>query len=292
MSGRTFIFREDWFDFLGNLSEKQQEHVVHAVWCYAFCLDMPQLSQIEGVAFNCIKGSVDRDMAKFEERRRKNQENGRKGGRPRSENAEKNPKKPNGFEKNQMVSAENQMVSEEKRWVSNPIPIPISSSANIKSTTAFFPPSLSSPQVDEEKEKIIYKFFFDNMASPEAEYARFMEFNNSDGREWEKMGSERKMQALESWKQKPKKDPRFSKEFLAMWKNVYGKLKELGAPEAVLMSALCDGLDVKCSADAMFIFCKVELWEYIEENLDEIKPIIIPYMRSKKCENLKYNIIE
>lgn len=284
MSGRTFIFREDWFEFLGDLNEKQQEHVIHCVWCYAFGQELPKLSQIERIAFNCIKGTVDRDMEKYEERRKKNQENGRKGGRPRSSKTQNNPEKPFGFENNQMVS-------EVSRSVCNNNPIPISSNA-IKGITAF-PPSLSSPvpgDGEEEKEKILSEFFFRNLAEPEKEVGIFLAYNNEDGRDWSRLSPERKAQSVQKWQQHPKRPARFPVDFLGMWRNLYEEARAIGMPPAARMLLLSDRISVQIGARKVVLYCSQLTQALIESHLDRFQPVIWPYVTKNKCEMLTYQI--
>ena len=299
MAGRTFIFREDWLEFLVILNEKQREHVIYAACCHAFGQNLPKLSQIEMVAFTSIKGSIDRDMNKFEERKAKNRENGKKGGRPRSEKTEKNPEKPFGFENNQMVSGENHMVSEDLRSVSNPIPIPISNTLN-KESIALSPSYNSSPDgselegvSEEEKERILYEFVFvKNLAAPQKELREFLSFNNRDGRIWSRMSDDRKSEAITRWQQQPPRPPRFQPAFLRFWKGMYDAMVETGAPTDVLQDAMSESVSFNLSGMYNVIHCTERVKDYIEqeEMLTRTKPVFKELCAATKRPYTQYTI--
>lgn len=288
MTARTFIFREEWLDFLADLNEKSQDKVFRAVRCYAFEREMPQLSVAESIAFNFIKASVDRDMEKYEERRLKNRENGKKGGRPRAEKTQNNPEKPFGFENNQMVSGENQMVSEVSRSVCNPIPIPISSNP-VKGVTTSSPSQGDGEVSEEEKEEILSEFFFRNMAAPEKEVQEFLAYNNTEGRCWAKMSRARRRESVEGWQQKPERPPRFQADFLAMWKQLFGVLAR--APDEIRLAALSDKIKFLSTKERLYVSVPDQsLPNYINEHVDETAPVMRPYLNKKHLKEIKYLI--
>ena len=145
----------------------------------------------------------------------------------------------------------------------------------------------------EEQEQIVFDFTFNkNWASPNAEYEKLVAFNNRAAakKKWNDMSVEEKQSVVTIWRQKPEGKPRFSEEFLHMWRAVYDKLVELGAPRRVRLAALADG--VNWTRDADFILhVPVVLQEYIERNADSLREYIWPFMQSVGYSKLMYKSI-
>ena len=291
MAGRTFIFREEWLEVLQYLKKNQRDNVIRAAYSHAFELEMPELTQIEQVAFAPIKSAIDRDMEKFEARKQASRENGKKGGRPRTEKTQENlnnPAKPIGYQVNSQVS--------------NPIPIPNSNSA-IEGTIASSPSYNSSPSSgaefegvsEEDKERILCEFVFKkNLASPEEELREFLDFNHRDGRCWEKMSAERQRDSIKRWKQQPEQKPRFTPDFLNAWQQVYAVLVETDAPLDIRMDALSDTIAVKDESFVGYthLQCPPSLSEYLERKdvLEKVIPIYKSYNGKMRTKGIKYAI--
>lgn len=156
------------------------------------------------------------------------------------------------------------------------------------SLSSSFTESVEAEIPEEEKEKILKNFFFRNLAAPEKEASKFYAFNNGDGRDWSKMSPERKEQSLTGWQQVPHQAPRFKKGFLEMWNEVYGRLAE--APAEIRLAALSDKIAYQCGAEYFIFHCSEKLKAYIEQNLDELKPIIWPFVVKNRCRKITYKI--
>ena len=160
-------------------------------------------------------------------------------------------------------------------------------------------PSFSSPsgEADEkgagdgEKEKIIYKFFFErNFLSPVYEYGRLVEFNNEPGKKgWKGLSAGRKKDFADSWTPL-NNTSRFKENFLSCWKTVYKKLCEHGASEEVRLAALSDRLKVYSGGDYLYICCDECLHDFMETPavLDDIKPVLWKYITACGCRGLRY----
>lgn len=165
---------------------------------------------------------------------------------------------------------------------------------NINYSSSYSPsPKDEEEKKKEEQEQIVFDFTFNkNWASPNAEYEKLVAFNNRAAakKKWNDMSVEEKQSVVTIWRQKPEGKPRFSEEFLHMWRAVYDKLVELGAPRRVRLAALADG--VNWTRDADFILhVPVVLQEYIERNADSLREYIWPFMQSVGYSKLMYKSI-
>ena len=169
--------------------------------------------------------------------------------------------------------------------------------ATKKSSKSISPSLDSSPQGSEsegeEKEKILFEFFFEkNLASPEKEVELFLDYNNRDGRIWAQMSEERKDEAIKRWRQEPAQSPRFRKDFLSMWRNVYEVLRETGAPTEVRLDALSDTIAIATKGIYVRLTCSLRLKNYLEseEVLIKVRPHILGYVKLQKAQYLQYLI--
>lgn len=139
----------------------------------------------------------------------------------------------------------------------------------------------SSLWSDEEKEKILFNFFFRNLAAPEKELTKFLEYNKN----WGSMSEERKTEVISKWQQQPPQAPRFGQDFLIMWKKLYEVAKELDAPAEIINDILSDRIEVKFSGNQVHLYCTRRLTDYIEseEVLVRVRSDFIKYSRSKKA---------
>ena len=150
--------------------------------------------------------------------------------------------------------------------------------------------------LEEEKEQIVLDFTFNkNWASPNAEYDKLVAFNNrpESKKKWNDMTAEEKQSVVVIWQQKPKKDPRFDGDFLSMWRTVYETLVENKASSRVRMAALADGVRWSGQRGGSFwLYVPEVLSQFIEENLDAFKPIILPFISERGCINLRYKKVQ
>lgn len=152
--------------------------------------------------------------------------------------------------------------------------------------------SFDSSLWSEDKEKILFNFFFRNLASPEKEVENFLRYNNEGNRSWDALPDEKKAEAITRWQQQPAKRPRFDVGFLSMWKKVYMTLSEMNAPGDVLHGLLSDKVSVKLSGGIVRItFGALEPIRYIEEvALDKVRDDMMAYAKSQACSNFRYNV--
>ncbi len=150
--------------------------------------------------------------------------------------------------------------------------------------------SLSSEQAEKEEEQqqsFVLNFFLRNWQEPMKEFfKKFIPWNSSAGRKWSDMDFEEREAAMIQWQQKPSRPARFSQQFLDMWEQVVYKLMA-SAPDEVIWAALDDGLRWEKRKDRLYwLHCHQCLCDYMERNLDCIKPII--YRHYGAGTNLSY----
>lgn len=110
MDSKSIIIHSDIKDHIDLLSDEEAGQLFKAIIAYAECGTVFSTdNRVLNMAFSFIKSQIDKDVAKYEEKCRKNREIGKLGGRPRknqtdSTKTERLNKKPNGLFDNQMVS--------------------------------------------------------------------------------------------------------------------------------------------------------------------------------------------
>ena len=137
-----------------------------------------------------------------------------------------------------------------------------------------------------EKEKIIYYFFMKNWAAPNEEYCKFMEFNHS---KWAKLSPEKREEYVKEWKQQPERPARFTEAFLKSWKELFDRVF-VGAPDGVRFDALSDNIGCKHGRGVVYLSCSSRLKEYIEAQMELVKPILWPFIQSLGCRMLNYDL--
>ena len=81
---KSFILYGDFFKLFGLLSLEDRGRLITAIFNYENAgAEDDSLPDVAKMAFVCIKNTLDRDRAAYEEKCEKNAENGKKGGRPR-----------------------------------------------------------------------------------------------------------------------------------------------------------------------------------------------------------------
>lgn len=150
--------------------------------------------------------------------------------------------------------------------------------------------SFSEEEKQQQEDFFLEEMFFKNWQDPNAEFKKFIAFNNTGGRVWEKMSATERDAAFELWKQKPEQQPRFPSGFLDIWKKVVSDIKSLNAAPHIISAALDDGLAVEVRKPKLIIRCPAVLKDYIEEP-DNMQVLITPLRALLKkfgCSNLKY----
>ena len=135
--------------------------------------------------------------------------------------------------------------------------------------------SFQEEEKKEEEVSLLSAIFFKNWAKPNEEYRKFVAFNTTGGRHWDRMTFEEKSAALELWKQKPAQPPRMKPEYLKFWKKMFDTLQALEAPADILLDALDDqiAVTVYAQSELIQITCSDDLKLFIERHLDSFKPV-------------------
>lgn len=202
MRPSKFIFYLEWLRTMDDavLSKAERNRLIDAIVTYADTGIAPELPRLLMAIFSPIKATLDRDAEKYHSKVETNRENGKKGGRPKTQ---QNPEKPNGFIEN--PEKPNNINIDNNKHKDNFISYP------------------AEPD-EKEKQEIYLIFFWRNFADPEAELNRFIEYNNT--RRWKALDTPTKrICAASEWQPQDQK-PRVRQEFLDMWYKLYCRLKE------------------------------------------------------------------
>lgn len=101
---KSFVLYCDYLEHIEKLSNEDAGKLFKAILDYEANGSVAELGGAAGMAFSFIQAQLNRDKANYEEVCRTRQENGKKGGRPKKEIEAEEPRKPNGYSKNQMVN--------------------------------------------------------------------------------------------------------------------------------------------------------------------------------------------
>ncbi len=142
-------------------------------------------------------------------------------------------------------------------------------------------------EAEEEKEKYLSFMFFEDWASPNKELEKFIAFNNTGGRRWDRMSKVERQSALVLWKQQPEQ-PKHLGGFLGTWREVYNGLLSLNAPYEIRMDALADKLKWDVENNRVLLYCSAYLSEYLERNLSTFEPVIQKFLCSRRYAGLRY----
>lgn len=92
---KSFLVYHAWRQQLSLLTDEQRGQLLMAMIDYSEFGKQPELDDITNMAFSFISMQMDRDMEAYKDKCNTNQENGKKGGRPKKANGNpKNPKNP------------------------------------------------------------------------------------------------------------------------------------------------------------------------------------------------------
>ena len=132
------------------------------------------------------------------------------------------------------------------------------------------------------------------MESPEREMTLFLDYNNRDGRVWEKMSEVRKEEAIKHWKQQPERSPRFKTDFLELWKRIYTVLVDEDIPVDIRLDALSDSIQTGTKNKFVQLCCSERLIKLLEEEeiTSKIRKDFLDYARRKNCNALQYYVAE
>lgn len=129
--------------------------------------------------------------------------------------------------------------------------------------------------------------FFEDWASPGKELQKFIAFNNTGGRCWDKMSKTERQSALVLWRQQPEQ-PKHLGGFLDTWRKIYNGLLSLDAPYEIRMDALADEVKWTAKNDNLLIHCSERLAKFIDRNMDTFKPHIVQFQRSRRYGDKLY----
>jgi hypothetical protein len=92
MNKESFLIYKSFYEPLKGLSDEDMGKIFRAIFEYQISGKLPEINPILNMAFSFIKDVLDRDNLKYLEIVKRNQNNGKSGGRPN-----KKPKKPSGL---------------------------------------------------------------------------------------------------------------------------------------------------------------------------------------------------
>lgn len=79
MGRNSFVFYKDWRDAIKDLPNDIRLEIYDSIAEYAFSGEIPTLKPMASIAFNFIKGDLDRNLERYQEVRNKKSESGRLG---------------------------------------------------------------------------------------------------------------------------------------------------------------------------------------------------------------------
>ena len=94
MGKDNFILYSEQEQLFNQLNDTQAGKLIKAIFEYEKTGKIPKLSPLSNMAFVTIKASLDRNREKYQKVVERNKQNGKLGGRPKTE---KNPKNPDGY---------------------------------------------------------------------------------------------------------------------------------------------------------------------------------------------------
>lgn len=315
MSKDTFIFRLSWMEAMSGLDEDIQREVCRAIPIYAATGEVPEMGTIAKAVFGFIKSDMDRDSQKYTETVSRRAEAGRRSGEQRrgTQKVATNEQNEQVFDllnkKNSCSQKRTKRTNvhfvqqDEKHTYSrrdndSDCDNEYDSDSVEKEKNSFSSspnPMQGLPEEKQQERFLLERFFFGNYEAPECEVRKFLAFNRTGGRDWDKMTEKERASCLELWSQKDasgKAIPpgRFSGDFLTMWREAYDIAARNGAPPEIAGDMLSDGIRCKATKGAAFeLWLPKRLYEFIERNLDTLKPVIWPFIQSSGCTRLQYH---
>lgn len=315
MSKDTFIFRLSWMEAMSGLDEDIQREVCRAIPIYAATGEVPEMGTIAKAVFGFIKSDMDRDSQKYTETVSRRAEAGRRSGEQRrgTQKVATNEQNEQVFDllnkKNSCSQKRTKRTNvhfvqqDEKHTYSrrdndSDCDNEYDSDSVEKEKNSFSSspnPMQGLPEEKQQERFLLERFFFGNYEAPECEVRKFLAFNRTGGRDWDRMTEKERASCLELWSQKDasgKAIPpgRFSGDFLTMWREAYDIAARNGAPPEITGDMLSDGIRCKATKGAAFeLWLPKRLYEFIERNLDTLKPVIWPFIQSSGCTRLQYH---
>ena len=164
---------------------------------------------------------------------------------------------------------------------------------NSSSFSSSFPSDGKIEAEEKQQEEFLSILFFRNYAAPSRELRKFIAYNNTGGRKWDKMSYKERRSALDLWKQEPA-TKRVDDQFLLYWQAVFKQMISLKAPHPIIMAALDDRVNARVVNGNLILDVPDIIREYIERNLDHFKAVTHQFMRKKRIQpnSFTYHIID
>jgi hypothetical protein len=97
MARKSFILYLTQKGMFDTLNDTQAGKLIKAIFEYEQTNEMPKLNGQANIAFMAIKPLLDENKDRYDKVCEKNKLNGKRGGRPKKEETQKNPKNPSGY---------------------------------------------------------------------------------------------------------------------------------------------------------------------------------------------------
>lgn len=140
---------------------------------------------------------------------------------------------------------------------------------------------------EEWRLEILREFLRRNYRNPEKEYERFIAFNNTGGRSWEKMDATQRESALVLWSSKDS-GKRFSEDLHGIILAIVNNLWMYCDDSSLLAESVGDDIDIKVQGQFLIIFCSIALSEFLERNLNLFAEIYNQAIKKMKVKNIRY----
>lgn len=143
---------------------------------------------------------------------------------------------------------------------------------------------------EKQAEKFLYYLtFHQNIPEPGKELEKIIAYNSGPQvkKKWVDMTEDERKSILVLWKQQPQQLRRFGQAFLVVWQRMFDSIAE-AAPYHIRMAALSDNVKYEDTTGVFYLSVPSVLRYYMEENMDKIKSILWPFVRSRGCTKLLY----
>lgn len=148
--------------------------------------------------------------------------------------------------------------------------------------------SFSFSKGDEQELLAAYFTFRKNVQNPNRETAKFLAFNNTDGRVWDDMPEKARRKAFDAWEQQPPGRPRFDRGFLSRWASFCDAVAASGAPQRVRMAALADGVKYEAEGGTFRLWCPDVLRDWVEHHIPDAGKALMAVAQGEGCQKLAY----
>lgn len=317
MERETFVFRTSWHKVIKTLAPDVRLEVYDAIMRYAEGEQVEGLSPMAAIAFAFISDDMDRDSDRYAEKVERNRQNAQK--RWKKDETDKSGIKENAknavacgripTDAKNAVACEQMPTDAKGKVVKGRIhdydhdhdndydcEYDNENEKDKSFSCCSYPQTPSGASEEQQEEKNLTEvFFFRNYHNPQKEVTKFLAFNRTGDRDWDRMSPKEKVSCLKLWTQKDAKGneahaDRFPPAFLESWRKIYATCQKLNAPPEILSALIADSVKQKTTPGGKFeLWLSKSLCEYIERNIDILKPLLWPYMQAARCTQLYYH---